>query len=283
MYTPIGRGYRRRMTTVAGPLPQVGTAGAALRRWRELRRLTQLELSGRCGVSTRHLSYVETGRARPSSRLVLHLCEHLEVPLRHRNEILLAAGFAPEYPEHELREPPLAAVNAAITAILAAHEPLPALAVDGHWNLVAGTTGLWPLTTGCAPPLLEPPVNVLRLSLHPHGLAPRIANLGQWRAHLLHRLASQARHSGDPVLTDLLTELREYPGGTDDSDVDPQSRVLVPLLLRRGADVLSLLSTTTVFGTPTEITVAELAIEAFYPGDAATARALGVDPTPFGD
>src|SRR5689334_12025906 len=178
------------MTTTA-EAPPAGDVGGLIRWWRERRRLTQLELSGLSEVSTRHLSYVETGRARPSSRLILHLCEHLDVPLRRRNDILLAAGFAPAYAEHGLADPPLAAVSSAITAILAAHEPLPALAVDGHWDLIAATSAVTALTADCAPSLLEPPVNVLRLSLHPDGMAPNIANLGQWRAHLLHRLESQ--------------------------------------------------------------------------------------------
>lgn len=244
-----------------------------IRWWRERRHLTQLELSGLSEVSTRHLSYVENGRSRPSSTLILHLCEHLNVPLRRRNDILLAAGFAPAYAEHRLSDPPLAAVSAAVDAILAAHEPLPAIAVNRHWEMIAATPAVDELTRGCAPALLEPPVNVLRLSLHPDGMAPSIANLGQWRGHLLHRLEGQLTASGDPVLAALLDELREYPGG----DATASTDVLVPLRYRLGDTELSLLSTTTVFGTPAEITVSELAIEAFYPADAATARALGVN------
>lgn len=261
--------------------PPLGDVGILIRWWRERRHLTQLELSGLTEVSTRHLSYVETGRARPSSRLILLLCEHLNVPLRRRNDILLAAGFAPAYAEHRLADPPLAAVNSAITAILAAHEPLPALAVDGHWEMIAATSSITTLTSDCAPALLEPPVNVLRLSLHPDGMAPNIVNLGQWRAHLLHRLESQLHASGDPALGELLDELRSYPGGEYPGSVNPSSQVLIPLHYRSGDTELSLLSTTTVFGTPVEITVAELAIEAFYPADAATATALGIDPTRF--
>ncbi|MBT0770887.1 helix-turn-helix transcriptional regulator [Kineosporia sp. J2-2] len=259
--------------------PPARDAGAMLRWWRERRHLTQLELSGLGEVSTRHLSYVETGRSKPSSRLILRLCEHLGVPLRRRNEILLAAGFAPAYPEHRLLDPPLAAVNSALTAILAAHEPLPAVAVDRHWEMIAATSAITVLTEGCAPELLEPPVNVLRLSLHPRGIAPRITNLGDWRAHLLHRLEAQVRAGGDPVLADLLTELRELPGPQEAADPVPE--VLVPLRLRLGGTELSLLSTTTVFGTPAEITVSELAIEAFYPADAATAAALGLNGNRF--
>ena len=267
------------MTTVDAP--PVGAAGTLIRWWRERRNLTQLELSGLSEVSTRHLSYVETGRARPSSRLVMQLCEHLRVPLRRRNEILLAAGFAPAYAEHRLADAPLAAVNAAVTVILAVHEPLPALAVDGHWEMIAATSAVEALTAGCSPALLEPPVNVLRLSLHPDGMAPNIVNLGQWRAHLISRLEGQLLATGDPVLADLLTELRGYPGGEEYDVVNHASQVLIPLRYRMGDTEMSLLSTTTVFGTPTEITVSELAIEAFYPADVATAAALGVDPARF--
>ena len=268
------------MTTIADA-PPVGDAGTLIRWWRERRNLTQLELSGLSEVSTRHLSYVETGRARPSSRLILQLCEHLGVPLRRRNDILLAAGFAPAYAEHRLADAPLAAVNSALTLILAAHEPLPALAVDGHWEMIAATSSIGALTAECSPTLLEPPVNVLRLSLHPDGMAPNIVNLSQWRAHLFSRLESQVLASSDPVLADLLTELRGYPGGEDHDGVNSASQVLIPLRYRMGDTELSLLSTTTVFGTPTEITVSELAIEAFYPADAATAAALESDPARF--
>lgn len=241
-----------------------------LRWWRERRHLTQLELSGLSEVSTRHLSYVENGRSRPSSQLILHLCEHLKVPLRRRNDILLAAGFAPAYAEHALADAPLAAVSAAVDTILAAHEPLPALAVNRHWEMVAATPAIFELTRSCSPALLEPPVNVLRLSLHPDGMAPSITNLGQWRGHLLHRLEGQLAASGDPVLAELLEELHGYPGG----EITASTDVLIPLRYLLGDRELSLLSTTTVFGTPAEITVSELAIEAFYPADEATARAL---------
>ncbi|MCE0540384.1 helix-turn-helix transcriptional regulator [Kineosporia rhizophila] len=272
------------MTTTAGA-PPVGNAGTLIRWWRERRSLTQLELSGISEVSTRHLSYVETGRARPSRRLILQLCEHLHVPLRRRNDILLAAGFAPAYAEHRLADTPLAAVNSAVTAILSAHEPLPALAVDGRWEMIAATSSVAALTKRCAPALLEPPVNVLRLSLHPDGMAPAIVNLGQWRAHLLSRLGAQVLAGGDPVLMELLAELRGYPGGEEGGEhfgaTGPATQVLIPLRYRVDGTELSLLSTTTVFGTPTEITVSELAIEAFYPADAATATALGLSPARF--
>ncbi len=242
-----------------------------LRDWRQRRRLTQLDLSLRAEVSARHLSFVETGRARPTSSMILQLAEQLDVPLRERNALLLAGGFAPAYPEHALTETPMAAISAAINAILSAHEPFPCLVVDRHWELVAANTALDGLIAGAAPALLEPPVNVLRLSLHPDGMAPRIANLPQWRGHVLARLGREAEASGDPALRELLAELRAYPGGT--AAAEP-SALIVPLRLRADAGELSFFSTTTVFGTPQDVTVAELAIESFYPADAATAAVL---------
>ncbi len=244
-----------------------------LRHWRERRRLTQLDLSIRADVSARHLSFVETGRSRPTSAMILHLAEQLEVPLRERNTLLLAGGYAPAFPQYELHSPPLAAVNAAIEAVLAAHEPMPALVVDRHWDLVSSNAAVGRLTAGAAAQLLEPPVNVLRLSLHPGGMAPRIINLGQWRAHLLSRLWHQIDATDDAVLRSLHAELSAYPGG-DDRRADDLDAVVVPLRYRTADAELSLFSTTTVFGTPHDVTVAELAVEAFYPADAATAAAL---------
>jgi transcriptional regulator with XRE-family HTH domain len=248
----------------------VPEVGVLLRDWRRRRHLTQLDLSTMADVSTRHLSWLETGRSRPTERMVLRLAETLDVPLRDRNALLLAAGYAPAYAETALSE--LGPVLDALRAVLTAHEPFPAVVVDRTWELVDGNAGLAPLLTGAAPALLEPPVNVLRLSLHPDGLAPRIANLPEWRAHLLARLARQAAATADPATGELLRELRGYPGG--ERPVPPGGGVVVPLRLRVDDGVLSFLSTTTVFGTPQDITVSELALEAFYPADAATRDAL---------
>ena len=254
--------------------------GQQLRGWRERRRVSQLDLSLRAGISARHLSFVETGRSRPSSGLILRLSEELDVPLRDRNALLLAAGFAPAYPEHGLDTPSLGVVTDAMRQVLAAHMPNPAIAVDGHWELIDANDALAPLTEGAAADLMEPPVNVLRLSLHPEGVAPRIANLGQWRQHVLGRVRRQADRTGDAFLGELFDELRGYPGdGTGAYDSGPAGAddVVVPLRIRLGGDELSFLSTTTVFGSPLDITVAELAIESFYPLDghtAATMRAL---------
>jgi len=258
--------------TSTGTRPVVGEL---LRDWRQRRRLSQLDLASEAGVSSRHLSFVETGRARPSREMVLHLAEQMEVPLRARNELLLAAGFAPVYGRRGLDDPDMSAVRSALDLVLAAYEPFPAVVIDRSWNLVAGNRGIAPLTEGVAPELLEAPANVLRLSLHPDGLAPRIVNLPQWRAHVLHRLAREAHVSGDPGLAALHRELSGLPGGVDRS---PPNGIAVPLRLRAGDDVLSFLSTVTTFGTAVDLTAAELSIEAFLPADAATADFLRAYP-----
>lgn len=243
--------------------------GTLLRDWRRRRRLSQLELSHRAGVSSRHLSWVETGRSRPSPEMILRLCRHLDVPLREQNRVLLAGGFAPAHPEHRLDEPPMAEVSAAIEGILAAHLPFPALVVDAGWDLVAANDGVYALLDGVAPRLLEPPVNVVRLTLDPEGLAPRIANLDEWRDHLLARLAHEHGARGDGRLADLLRELGPHTGAEQTTP-----GLVVPLRIEAGGVELSFLSTTTVFGTPREVTVSELAIEAFYPANAETRAAL---------
>jgi transcriptional regulator with XRE-family HTH domain len=251
--------------------------GELLREWRQRRGLSQLALAGAAGVSARHLSFVETGRSTPSRAMLLHLGEHLNVPLRDRNTLLLAAGLAPAYPERRLDDPPLAAVADAIARILAAYAPCPALVVDRHWELVDANDAVAMLTAGCAPELLEPPCNVLRLCLHPGGLAPRIVTLSSWRAHLLARLRHQIATTGDAHLQKLLDELRAYPAPPSDPAPDHAAPV-VPITLRTDAGEVSFVSTTTLFGTPGDVTVAELAIEAFLPADDATAAALTARP-----
>jgi transcriptional regulator with XRE-family HTH domain len=239
--------------------------------------VSQLDLSLQAGVSARHLSFVETGRSKPSSGLILRLSEELDVPLRERNALLLAAGFAPAYPEHGLDAPPLSAVTEAMRQVITAHLPNPALAVDGHWELIDANDAVNLLVEGSAPELLEPPVNALRLSLHPDGMAPKILNLGQWRRHVLFRLRRQADRSGDPFLHELYEELSGYSGGgrADESDgAGEAADVVLPMRVRIAGQELSFLSTTTVFGSPLDVTVAELAIESFYPADAATAAAM---------
>jgi transcriptional regulator with XRE-family HTH domain len=253
--------------------------GDLLREWRERRRRSQLALALDADVSARHVSFLETGRAHPSREMVLRLAEQLEVPLRERNALLLAAGYAPLYPERGLDDPALATARDAIDRVLTGHEPFPALAVDRHWTLVAANRALDPLLTHVAPHLLRPPINALRVSLHPEGLAPRIANLPEWREHILSRLSRQIALTADAVLSELRDELESYDQrlASDGAgrDLDPVSQgVVVPLRLRSEHGILSFLSTTMVFGTPVDLTLAELAIEAFFPADRATAEAL---------
>jgi transcriptional regulator with XRE-family HTH domain len=254
--------------------------GDLLREWRERRRLSQLALALEAEVSARHLSFLETGRARPSREMVLRLAERLEVPLRERNTMLLAAGFAPVYPERDLDDPALGVARATIDRVLAGHEPFPALAIDRYWTLVAANRVVPTLLTGVAPALLQPPINVLRLSLHPDGLAAQIANLPEWRAHLLARLSRQVELTADPRLSDLLQELRGYDANRETRGADGSvsghnpASVAVPLRLHTEHGTLSLISTTMVFGTPVDVTLSELAIEAFFPADAATADLL---------
>jgi transcriptional regulator with XRE-family HTH domain len=252
----------------------VRPVGDLLREWRQRRRLSQLDLSLEAEISTRHLSFLETGRSQPSRDMVLHLAEQLDIPLRDRNILLQAAGYAPVFPERPLDDPALRAARHAIDQVLAGHEPYPALAVDRHWTLIASNSATQRLLGDVDAELLRPPVNVLRLGLHPRGLAPRTANLGEWREHLLARLRRQIDISGDPVLVRLLRELREYPAPEDaHGDVDTNA-VVVPFRLITEAGVLAFFSTTTVFGTPVDITLSELAVEAFYPTDQQTAEAL---------
>jgi transcriptional regulator with XRE-family HTH domain len=258
--------------------------GVLLRDWRRRRRLSQLELALRSGVSSRHLSFVETGRSRPSAEMVLHLAERLDVPLRDRNSLLLAAGYAPAFAQRELDAPELGPVRDAIDAVLRGHEPYPALVVDRHWGLVSANRALGALLGGVASHLLEPPVNVLRLSLHPDGLAGRILNLPEWRAHLLDRLARDALASGDPALSALHDELAAYPAPAGNGDPDHAfGAIAVPLRLRHGAGALAFLSTTTTFGAAVDVTAAELSIESFFPADEATAAAMRTLVAALGD
>jgi transcriptional regulator with XRE-family HTH domain len=255
------------MTTATVRAP----VGQLLREWRERRRLSQLELSIQADISTRHLSFVETGRSRPTPEMIVRLTEQLDVPLRERNQLLLAGGYAPAYPQHDLDGPELASVRTALAQVLRGHEPYPAVVIDRWWELVEGNSAVSVLVAGCAPHLLEPPVNVLRLSLHPQGMAPRIVNLAQWRAHLLEQVHRRAMQTGDASLRELEAELRGYPG----ADAAPcASDVVLPLRLRVDGAELSLFSIEARVGTAADVTVEELSIETFYPADDATAAAL---------
>jgi len=253
------------------------TFATYLREWRQRRRMSQLDLALEAEISARHLSFVETGKSQPSLEMVLRLAERLEVPLRERNVLLSAAGFAPVFPERKLDDPAMQNARRAVELVLKGHEPYPALAIDRHWTMVAANAAVGPLLAGASAALLAPPVNVLRLSLHPEGLSRRIVNLAQWRAHLLDRLRRQVEITADPVLASLLKELEDYasprPAWTATSS--DFADVIVPLRLRTGGDtVLSFISTTTVFGTPQDIALSELALETFFPADAVTAEIL---------
>ena len=246
--------------------------GAQLKRWRGHRRLSQLDLALDAGISARHLSFVETGRARPSRDLLLSLAERLHMPLRERNALLIAAGFAPAFPEHDLSDARLAAGRAAVAQVLAAFLPNPALAVDSRWTLIEANASAAALMAGVAPGLLVPPVNVLRLSLHPQGLAPRILNLAQWRGSIFQRLNEQLDASADPDTAALLDELRAYPGG--EAQVSLAESFVLPLRLASDAGELAFISMTTIFGTPLEVTLSEIAVETFLPADEVTAERL---------
>ena len=257
--------------------------GAQIRHWRTRRRLSQLELALDADVSTRHLSCLENGRAAPSREMILRLARRLEVPLRERNRLLTAAGYAPMFVARALDDPTMAAARQVIELVLRAHEPFPALAVDRHWNVVMQNRAVALLLDGVDPALLAAPVNALRLSLDPRGMAARIANLGAWRAHVLHRLGQQIAASGDEALRELAAELeiarRERSGrqrraalAAASSPAEPA--LVVPLVIDTQLGRLSFISTTTVFGTPVDVTLSELALESFFPADAATAAAL---------
>lgn len=248
--------------------------GPLLRDWRRRRRMSQMDLALEAGISTRHLSFVETGRSRPSSEMVMRLAERLDVPLRERNGLLVAAGYAPRLRARSLDDPELAHIREALSHVLAGHEPFPAVAVDRHWNVVASNGALAPLLEGVADELLAPPANALRLALHPDGMAPRILNLGEWRAHLLHQLERQIALTADPELERLRDELVGYPGPTD-AQLTDGAAVMVPLRIAGpGGQPLTFLSTVTTFGTAVDVTVAELSVEAFFPADDSTAAAL---------
>jgi transcriptional regulator with XRE-family HTH domain len=250
--------------------------GAALREWRQRRRITQLDLAGAAEVSTRHLSWLETGRAHPSRAMVLRLAERLEVPPRERNRLLALAGFAPLYSAHRWEDPAMAAPRAALARLLEAHEPWPALAVDRHWNLLAANRAVAVLLQLVPPSVREAPLNVLRMSLHPQGLAPMIEGVRAWRDHVLQRLRRQMEATGDPVLVALHAELRELPVPASEATATPppEDAVAIPLALRTPFGRLEFITTVTVFGAPHDVTLAEIAIETLLPADPTTAEAL---------
>ncbi|HVT77213.1 MAG TPA: helix-turn-helix transcriptional regulator [Acidimicrobiales bacterium] len=250
------------------------TAPTLLRQWRNHRRLSQLELSNRAGVSTRHLSFVETGRAQPSRELLLHLARALDVPMRDTNHLLLAAGFAPVFGDAPLDAPEQAATRAAIERVLDAHEPWPALVVDRHWNLVLANKASLIFSEDVAPQLLEPPLNVLRVCLHPDGMAPRITNFGVMAHHVLNNLQRQIDALGDPVLVELADELRGYAGDRLGDAPEGDTGLAVTMELTRAGETLRFVNLIATFGSAVDATTSELAIETFLPADDVTAAAL---------
>ncbi|PCG84475.1 transcriptional regulator [Streptomyces sp. WZ.A104] len=281
------------MTTV---VPDTGV-GPLLRGGREQRRISQLELALRADSSARHISFIETGRSRPSEEMVLRLAEQLDIPVRERNALLVAAGYAPRYTQTPLDDPAMASLRESLERLLTAYEPCPALVVDGTYGVVAANRGVALLLEGVSERLLTPPVNAMRLTLHPEGLAPRIVNLPEWRADLLAQMDRQIALARSPELRALYDEVAAYPvpsrtdlaGRTDLADppdggaraegADGPGRdrppvFALPLLLEHRGRVLSFLSSIATFNTPMDVTVAELAIETFLPADRETATHL---------
>lgn len=261
---------------VVQTLQDISLVGQMLREWRERRRHSQLSLSAEAEISQRHLSFLESGRAKPSREMVLRLSDVLRLPLRARNSMLLAAGFAPGYSEQALDGPAMDQARAAIDRIVHAHHPHPALALGRDWTIITANNAVSILTEGAAPHLLEGPVNALRLSLHPEGIAGRIVNYAEWRAHILRRLDDDIDRSADEVLMALRAELARYPApvGAAPARPVPAPSIAVPLVVRSSFGRLSFLSTTTLFGTAVDVTLADIVIESFFPADQATADAM---------
>ncbi|MFE2881440.1 helix-turn-helix domain-containing protein [Streptomyces graminifolii] len=263
-------------STAAAPAGQ--GVGPLLRAWRERRRVSQLELALRADSSARHISFVETGRSRPSEEMVLRLAEHLDVPVRERNSLLLAAGYAPRYPETPLDDPALGALREGLERLIQGYEPYPALVVDATYTVVAANRGITMLLDGVAESLLQPPLNAMRLTLHPEGMAPRIRNLAEWRGHLLTQMERQiALHRSEPLRA-LYEEVAAYPApeAVDDGEqpVDSVPYFALPMRIEHDGRVLSFVSSISTFNTPMDVTVSELAIETFLPADPATAKYL---------
>lgn len=254
--------------------PQIGF-GDQLRSWRHRRRLSQLELSLDSDVSARHLSFVETGRSKPSREMVMRLADTLEIPLRERNALLLAAGYAPMYSERPLGADEMRPVRSAIDRFLRAHEPYPALVVDRWHDILAANDALGSLTAGCADWLSEAPANAIRIALHPEGMAPRVLNFDEWSGHLVSGLRREAALTGDERLEALLAEVCSYPGVAPSERVADAGRALfVPLRIADREGELAFVSTIATFGTAVDVTLAELSVEAFYPANASTATRL---------
>ncbi|MEU7134419.1 helix-turn-helix transcriptional regulator [Streptomyces sp. NPDC046261] len=275
------------MTTVAvAPEPGVGVGvGALLREWRDRRRVSQLELALRADSSARHISFIETGRSRPSREMVLRLADHLDIPVRERNALLVAAGYAPHYPERPMDDPALDGLREGLERLLKGYEPFPALVVDGTYRVLAANSGIAMLMEGIAEPLLAPPLNAMRITMHPQGLAPRIRNYREWRGHLLHQMERQLALMRSAPLRALYDEVSAYPlpeGGTAEMAVGEGTGLpfALPMVIEHAGRTLSFTSTIATFNTPMDVTVSELALETFLPADAETAAALRQGFTP---
>ncbi|WP_327352122.1 helix-turn-helix domain-containing protein [Streptomyces sp. NBC_01304] len=261
------------MTTVA---PGKG-AGPLLRGWREQRRISQLDLALRADSSARHISFVETGRSRPSEEFLLRLAEHLEIPVRDQNALLLAAGYAPRFPETSMDDPSFQSVREGLEQLLRGYEPYPALIVDAKYDVIAANRGIAMLMDGLPEHLLAPPLNAMRLTLHPEGLAPRIRNLGEWRGHLLHQMERQIALQRSDAVRELYEEVAGYPvadPGESAADAGPVAYLALPLRIEHEGRILSFVSSISTFNTPMDVTVAELAIETLLPADPATVKYL---------
>jgi len=254
-------------------------AGALLRSWRERRQFSQLQLALRADSSARHISFIETGRSRPSQEMILRLAEHLDVPVRERNALLLAAGYAPLYPETSMDDPTMDALRGGVERLLAAHDPYPALVVDGTYRILAANRSVGLLLAGVAEHLLEPPLNAMRITLHPEGLAPRIRNLREWRGHLLEQMERQIALVRSEPLRELYEEVSAYPvpadsGHESSRDAAELFPFALPLRIEHDGRVLSFFSTIATFNTPMDVTVSELAMETFLPADPETVAYL---------
>jgi transcriptional regulator with XRE-family HTH domain len=252
----------------------VVSVGELLREWRHRRRLSQLELALAAGISARHVSLVETGRSRPSADMVLRLAAQLDVPLRDRNRLLLAAGFAPRYQERPLGGHDLEAAHRAVATVLDAHEPYPAVVLDRRWDIVMTNRAFDSFLADVDPEFLKPPVNVIRLALHPHGLAPLIVNLAQVRAVFSARLSRQLEQTHDPEIAAMYNELLGSDTAIDDPASSLESEMAITMVVRHRGQDLTFFSTITAFGMPQDITLDEITIELYYPADAATADFL---------
>ncbi|MER5545518.1 helix-turn-helix domain-containing protein [Streptomyces sp. NPDC002586] len=263
--------------SVTAPAAADKGVGPLLRAWRERRRVSQLELALRADSSARHISFIETGRSRPSQEMVLRLAEHLDVPVRERNSLLLAAGYAPHYPETPLDDPALDALRDGMERLIQGYEPYPALVVDAGYTVVAANRGITMLLDGVPEKLMAPAPNAMRLTLHPEGMAPRIRNLREWRGHLLAQMDRQIALQRSDQLRALYEEVAAYPvpeDAQDDAPAEPVAYFALPLRIEHEGRILSFVSSISTFNTPMDVTVAELAIETFLPADPATAKYL---------